>query len=84
MGDITAMSMEAAGVDPEIAASTGAAVGDAGAIGDQVMAGEDPANIDYSDLTSSTMAATADGVATVDPVTGAALNASAEQTGAMV
>ena len=78
------MGMEAAGVDPEIAASTGAAVGDAGAIGDQVMAGEDPANIDYSDLTTSTMAATADGVATVDPAAAAALDAASEQTGAMV
>jgi len=50
--------MTAAGVDPAITEATAGAVSEAGAIGDQAMAGVDPNDIDYSGMTSSTLDAT--------------------------
>ena len=84
LGDVTSSVMVASGVDEDLANSVGSSVGAAGDVADQAIAGTDPADIDYSDLTSSTIDATGQAVATVNPDAGAAISATSDQAGQVV
>ena len=84
LGDVTSSVMVASGVDEDLANSVGGSVGAAGDVADQAIAGTDPSEIDYSDLTSSTIDATGQAVATVDPEAGAAISATSDSAGQVV